>query len=103
MSFFAKLGSDSDSDSSSESEESLISDEEQPQKRNTMANKFLRTGSDDSSDDSDDSSDEEEEMSDSDDEGGNPRANKFLRGADSSDEDSDDEDRIRVLSAKDKR
>ena len=30
-------------------------------------------------------------------------ANKFLRGADSSDEDSDDEDKIRVLSAKDKR
>jgi hypothetical protein len=64
MSFFARLGSDSESDSSgSDSEESILSGdegEEQDQrmtKTNDKANKFLMSDGDDSDEDSDDDED----------------------------------------------
>lgn len=70
MSFFARLGSDSDSDSGSESEESILSGDEGEKQDATFASKpkgkasqFLRSDGDDSSDeeesDEDDSDDED--------------------------------------------
>ena len=115
MSFFAKLGSGSDTDSSSgsDSEESILSGNEgieqdrklaAAKKPSGKASMFLR-----SDDESAESSDEDDsDMSDSEDDsdavGGKASlANRFLKGAASSDEDSDEEDKTIVLSAKDKR
>ncbi|WVR08286.1 eukaryotic translation initiation factor 3 subunit C [Kwoniella sp. DSM 27419] len=117
MSFFAKLGSDSDSSSSSgsDSEESILSGDEglaqdqklaaaKKTKTKTKASMFLRSDASDSDDDDSESEDEDEDESDSDsDDERAARGNKFLMDA-SSDEDSDEEeDKTVVLSAKDKR
>ncbi|KAG0142247.1 hypothetical protein CROQUDRAFT_662816 [Cronartium quercuum f. sp. fusiforme G11] len=111
-SFFRTVGSDSESDSSSDEE--LLSDatgsdsglESKKKAANTLKNRFLKTGDNDS-DDSDDSDSDESDESDSDDPN-RPKvigkANKFLVGADSdSDSDSEDEGRRIVKSAKSKR
>ncbi|ORX37992.1 eukaryotic translation initiation factor 3 subunit 8 N-terminus-domain-containing protein [Kockovaella imperatae] len=116
MSFFAKLGSSgSDTDSSSDEEEILSGSEGEEQdeklkasskKTNNKASMFLRSDAEDSSDedDSDEDSDEDEDMSDESGDGRQRLANRFLRGAVSSDEDEEDEeDRTVVMSAKDKR
>ncbi|KAK4683847.1 translation initiation factor 3 subunit C, partial [Tremellales sp. Uapishka_1] len=80
MSFFARAGGSSDESSSgSDDEESILSGSES------------------------ESEEEEEEMSDDSDAGRENLANKFLKGAMSSDDESDDEDKTVVLSAKDKR
>ncbi|KAL7424904.1 Translation initiation factor 3 subunit c [Cryptotrichosporon argae] len=101
MSFFARLdGSDSESDTESEESLNSGSDDEQPRAANPKASRLLR-----SDDGSHESSDEEEEaMSDDVSEGDvrATKANKFLVGA-SSDEESDEDEKIKVLSAKDKR
>ncbi|OCF43476.1 eukaryotic translation initiation factor 3 subunit C [Kwoniella heveanensis CBS 569] len=117
MSFFAKLGSDSDSSSGSDSEESILSGDEglaqdkklaaQTQKKKggagNKASMFLRSDAEDSDEDSEDESDEdEEEMSDSEDERA-ARGNKFLMGASSDEESEEEEDKTVVLSARDKR
>ncbi|WVQ66549.1 eukaryotic translation initiation factor 3 subunit C [Kwoniella botswanensis] len=114
MSFFAKLGSDSDSSSSSgsDSEESILSGDEglaqdrklaEAKKTKNKASMFLRSDAEDSDEESEEDSDEdEEELSDSEDERA-ARGNKFLMGADSTDEEEEEEDKTIVLSAKDKR
>ncbi|WVN86973.1 eukaryotic translation initiation factor 3 subunit C [Cryptococcus depauperatus CBS 7841] len=106
MSFFAKLQG-SDSESSSDSEESILSGSEgerqdqklAQKKQKNKASMFLNSDEDESEQSSDE---EEEEMSDSGDER-QAVANKFLMGADSSDEENEEEDKTIVLSAKDKR
>ncbi|WVQ96216.1 eukaryotic translation initiation factor 3 subunit C [Kwoniella sp. CBS 9459] len=112
MSFFAKLGSDSDSSSGSDSEESILSGDEglaqdkklaaQTQKKKGGASMFLRSDAEDSDEDSEDESEDEEEMSDSEDERA-ARGNKFLMGASSGEETEEEEDKTVVLSARDKR
>lgn len=67
MSFFARLGSDSESDSSgSESEESILSGEEGEQQDARIARPTGRASQFLKSDDSDESSSEEEESDDDD-------------------------------------
>jgi hypothetical protein len=69
MSFFARLGSDSDSDSGSESEESILSGDEGERqdaafagsKPKGRASQFLRSDDDDSSDEEDSDEDDSDE------------------------------------------
>lgn len=71
MSFFARLGSDTESDSSgSESEESILSGDEGEEQDKRIASKpknkasaFLRSDAEDSSDEEDSDDDDDEELS----------------------------------------
>lgn len=71
MSFFARLGSDTESDSGSESEESILSGDEGEEQdkriaskpKNNKASAFLRSDAEDDSDEDDDSDDDEDELS----------------------------------------
>lgn len=73
MSFFARLGSDSDSDSSgSESEESILSGDEGEEQdkriaskpaKNNKASAFLRSDAEDSDEDDSDSDDDDDDLS----------------------------------------
>jgi translation initiation factor 3 subunit C len=72
MSFFARLGSDSDSDSGSESEESILSGDEGEKQDATFAttkpkgkaSQFLRSDGDDSSDEEESDEDESDDEDD---------------------------------------